>query len=261
MKNFWIIKTLYKSINLHPLYLIVCFVSIITGMFKSIYIFSLLIFVHEIGHALSGIILGWDLLSINIYPYGGCTKFNNELNVGMNKELLVLISGPLMQILFYSLIKNHISYNDLILFKKYNYLILFFNLLPIYPLDGGRLLNIFMCNFIPYRRSLYISVYFSFLICSIAIYKCSSISFFIVLIFIISNINKEREKISFYYNKFILERFIKNYSFKKARIIDCIGNLYRGKKHIIKNNNKYFLEKDYLKMLFENKCKNKCKDV
>ena len=255
MVIFWTIKTIYKSINMHPLFIIICLISVMAGMFRNIYFFSLLIIIHEIGHASMGLLMGWDLSSIDIYPYGGCTKFNNEQNVSLFKELLVLLAGPILQIAFYILIKDCLSFSDYILLKKYNFLIIFFNLLPIYPLDGGKLLNLFLCLFFPYKRSLYISIYLSFFMWIIMLFKVSSLSFFIVLIFILISINRERNNISLYYYRFIIERAIRTYYFKKTKIIDSINKFYRGRRHIVRLNNRYYFEKDFLNLVFTNECK------
>ena len=39
-----------------------------------------------------------------------------------------------------------------ILFKNYHYTLLCFNLLPIYPLDGGRILNCIINYLLPYKK-------------------------------------------------------------------------------------------------------------
>jgi len=153
----------------------------LTGIFKRFYIFTILIFIHELGHFIAGVSFKWKVDKICIYPYGGCTKFDTLVNVSYLEEFIVLIMGPVFQIIFYLLIKNYISYNDYVILKNYNYAILFFNLLPIYPLDGGRLFNMLFSLVFPYKKSLYLSIYLSMIIFVFLFIYSKSISYYIVL--------------------------------------------------------------------------------
>ena len=72
--------------------------------------------------------------------------------------------------------------------------------------------------------------------------------FIIVLLIIIT---KEKNKIYYIYNKFLLERYLNNYNFKKINIIKNENNFFRNRKHILNINNKYELEKDYLRRKFK----------
>ena len=51
----------------------------------------------------------------------------------------------------------NIGNNDIIV--NANILLALFNLMPIYPLDGGKLLHIILTNFMPYKVSYKISIF------------------------------------------------------------------------------------------------------
>ena len=123
-------------------------------MFKQYTFVFILIIIHELGHALTGKILGFKFDKIIIYPYGGITKFNTLENHSLNKEMIVILMGPLMQFLGYLIINYYFHYEYI---KLYNYSILIFNLLPILSLDGGLFVNLILNKFFSYRKSFYIS--------------------------------------------------------------------------------------------------------
>ena len=224
----------------------------LTGIFKSFCIFTILIIVHELGHFTMGSLFKWKVNKICIYPYGGCTKFDILVNTSYFQEFIVLIMGPVFQFMFYFVIKDYLNYNDYLIFKNYNYAIIIFNLLPVYPLDGGRLFNLFFSLIFPYKKSLYLSIYFSIVIFVFLFVFSRSISYYIVLLFLLFKVIKEFNNIKYYCNKFLLERYIYKLRFKKIKIITNGNNFYKNKTHIIKDKNKYNDEEEYLCKYFNN---------
>lgn len=196
-------------------------------------------------------LLGIKINKIYIYPLGGISKFNMDLNTSINKELLILIMGPLFQHLAYLfLLLIMTNYKDLI--NTYHYSILIFNLLPIYPLDGGKLVKLLLNKIINYKSSLKLIIYLSYLVTIILfIISNKNISTFIMISLLLILITKESNKIDYIYNKFLLERYLNNYNFKNNKIINNINNLYRDNIHLIYKNNKYIKEKEYLEKMYK----------
>ncbi len=151
--------------------------------------------------------------------------------------------GPLLQVMIFSLFKNNLVY-------KYNLSILLFNLIPIYPLDGGRILNLLFNKRISYIKSLSLSIFISFIIIIllfiISIKYKLLINFISILCFLLSLIIKEHNYKSYYFNKFKLERILHKYNFKKNKIIKSDKEMMRDNKHIFFINNHYLTEKEYL---------------
>ena len=76
------------------------------------------------------------------------------------KEILIISAGPLMHVLFPSLFqfcvaKGILSPSFASYLHTINASILLFNLLPIYPLDGGRLMQTFFHCFLRFRTEEY----------------------------------------------------------------------------------------------------------
>lgn len=192
--------------------------------------------------------VGVEVEKIIIYPLGGISKFKMPLNISLIKEFLILISGPIFQfIAYYFLLKCFPRYKSLIIL--YHYSILIFNLLPIYPLDGGKLLNLLLSIKMPFKMSLktvIIISYITIIILVIMNYPNIHINLILMVIFLIYKLISEKKKIDYLYNKFLLERYLSKYSFSKSKIINNENNFYRDRRHLVREKDKYYLESEFL---------------
>ena len=227
-------------------------IAVLTATYKIFIIISVLIIIHELGHFIFAKIFGIETDKIYIYPLGGISKFNMPLNTSPYKEFLILIMGPIFQNIAYFILLT--IFNDKNLILQYHIGILTFNLLPIYPLDGGKLLHLIFTKFIPYKFSFKVVIVISYITTIILLISNNQLSINMILTytFLIYLIRRENLKINFRYNKFLLERYLNNYFFKKEKIISNENNFYRTKKNIIKCNNQLFSEQEYLKKKYNN---------
>lgn len=226
------------------------FLCVITGHFRDFLLFSLLIFVHECGHALGGIVFHWKIDKIVLYPFGGLTKFDGMINRPLKEEWVVLILGPLFQCLFYFLYTFHHPNPTLFVFHK---ALLLFNLLPITPLDGSKFVNLFLNSFLSFQKSYEITIFCSFLsLAFIFLYDQSLLFFFIFCLLLKKNI-EEFSKRGILYHKFLLERFLYTFSFKKTKRIkgEYLNKMKRDYKHLFYIGNTYHTEKEILKKKFD----------
>lgn len=245
-----------NKIYIHPLTYLLFIISIITGMFKELIMVFFIIVTHELGHLMAAKLLKWKTKQIKIYPFGGCCVLEESINRPIKEELFILISGPLFQIIVFTLIsilstKGFITYRNLKIYSNYHYTLLFFNLLPIYPLDGGRIVNQFLEIYFPYKKSNKMTIVLSIIIivCMLPFYN--NLNFMLMIVFLLIELIEYLKKQDYLYNKFLLERFLNNYSFKKEKIIKNKNNMYKDKRHIIYYKNKYLTEKEYLKNRFQ----------
>lgn len=230
----------------------------LTGLYKEFIIIFSIILIHELGHFLMARLFNWNISSITIYPFGGCVKFNEKLNRPLYQELLILLNGPIFQILYFLLISiiyknNLISLRDYQIFASYHKTLLIFNLLPIYPLDGGKLLNIVANYFLPYKKGNKIVIICSLLLSVCLIINIKNINLILMLILLICEIIIYYKNQDYLYNQFLLERYLNDYQFKRHKTIKDKNNMYKERKHIIFNNNTYQTEKDYLQERFSKK--------
>ena len=243
-------KTILNKIYLHPLFLIVVFIFTLMGYFRFVSCFMLLITIHEFGHILMSLFFKWNIDKIIILPFGGLTKYNELINRPLIEEFLVAISGVLLQMIFYILIRNRINYSY---FSLINYFIIIFNLIPIYPLDGSKVLNVFFNLLTSYKNSILLTCIISyiFLLCfSIIFFKSNKLVAFI-LMFLFLEVNKLYKNRKQLFNKFLLERYLKEFKFKRKKTINSIYKMKKDYKHLFYIDGKYLTEKFFLKKMFD----------
>lgn len=126
-------------------------IFILTKQIKIYGILMLFAFIHELGHMIAGILLGFKPEKLEIMPYGvsvgfniKCKDYNKKIKNGNMlaiKKLIIALAGPLTNfIITIIFLMANINFfgiqRELVIYS--NILIGIFNLIPIYPLDGGR---------------------------------------------------------------------------------------------------------------------------
>jgi Peptidase family M50. len=223
----------------------------LTGFFKEFTVFMILIIIHELGHIAASILYNWEIEQIIILPFGGITIFNEKINRPLKEELIIALSGPIFQILCYMFL-SLFSNNDLV--SRLHYVILIFNLLPIIPLDGSKICNIFFNYFFSYKRSHILTIYLSIIFMIIFSFKINNnLIMILILLFLILQFLKEVKNHHFYFKKFLLERYLYEFTFKKNKNI--IGNNFKKMKrdytHTFFIKKEIYNEKEFLKFLFK----------
>ncbi len=243
-------KNILNKIYFHPLFLICVLVFTLMGYFKFISYFMVVIIIHELGHILISQLFKWNIEKIIILPFGGLTKFNEIINRPLIEEFLISISGILFQLFFLILTKRYIKYDYFIVI---NYFIIMFNLIPIYPLDGSKILNVIFNKITSFKNSMLLTVIISYIfiiIFSIYFIRINNL-ITLVLIFLLIEVNKLYKERSELFNKFLLERYLKELKFKRVKTVKSVNEMKKDYRHLFYIDNKYLTEKYLLKNIFD----------
>lgn len=239
--------------EIHPLCYIVALIYIITGTFRPFLWISLLIIVHELGHVTAGLYFKWNIEKVVIMPMGGITIFKESLNRPIKEEFIIAITGPIFQILFYLAINQYVSYEW---FKGVNYAILLFNMFPIIPLDGSKILHCIMDSIFTYQISHKMVLSLSIFLLCIGVVVCfyvNNLMLYIMFLCLVIKVTEEYKISSLRFQKFLLERYLYTYRFPKTKKIkqNNITGMYRDYNHLFFMDSKWVSERKVLQNYFE----------
>ncbi len=244
---------LLGKIEIHPLLWFIVGVAVITAHFRELLMLFFIILVHEMGHAACAHFFSWRIKKIQLLPFGGVAEMDEHGNRPLKEELLVILAGPvqhiwLVGVAYLLTLGSVISPKTFELFFYHNTVIFFFNLLPIWPLDGGKLLYLLFSHkhsfFEAHKRMLVTSVLFvGIIIIGIIFYSPTNLNLWVILLFLLFSIIMEWRKRHFVFMRFLLERYYgKQDTFTKLKplIVDekemvytVLSMFQRGCKHPI----------------------------
>ena len=241
------------KLNIFTIYFLI--ISFFCGLIKNSLIIIIIVLFHELGHILFLKIFRIKIKKIIIYPFGGITYVDKDINYPINKELLISCGGILFQIILFIIIyflPINILTKDI--FYKYNIIIILFNILPIMPLDGSIILNSIFNKYLSFKKSYYLKIIISiiFLIILIQFNNYYSLNNYLILVFLMFKIYEGIINYKYINNKFLLERFLNNYCFKKIHNnTKKIDDLKLETYHYFKDKDRIISEKKLLSKLFD----------
>lgn len=194
------------KITVHPLFFAFGIYFALTGKVFLFLNFTLTALLHELGHASVGERLGYKMNKISLMPYGAVVNGTIE-GLSYKDEIKIAFAGPLVNLgvcVFFTclwwLIPESYPYLESVVFT--NICVFAINLLPAYPLDGGRILSATLSLYLPRKKSMLITkiigVILSILILALFIYslliKTPNISILFFALFIaVGSLQKTKE--------------------------------------------------------------------
>jgi stage IV sporulation protein FB len=137
--------------------------ALLVGQFIQVITLLAIVLLHELGHVAAALWYGWRVRRIELLPFGGVAETDEWGTTEPRAEFVVALAGPMVNALLIvlSYVLEHLGIWSSVwtaFFVYSNLVIGGFNLLPIWPLDGGRIVQIICSLFLPYRQTILLSI-------------------------------------------------------------------------------------------------------
>ncbi|WP_210366756.1 M50 family metallopeptidase [Bacillus sp. REN3] len=231
---------LLRKIQIHPLLWVAIALAVATAHFIELLMMLLIIFVHELGHGAAASFFSWRIKNIALLPFGGVAEMDEHGNRPVKEELVVVLSGPLQHLwmiaaAYILMLAGSFPEKWATLFIEYNLMVLFFNLLPIWPLDGGKLVFILLSMNEPFPAAHLRTIYFSAgalaIFSAILLYLAPlTLNAWIIIIFLAISLYYEWRQRRFIFMRFLMERhYGKQADFRQLKPLNVDENETVGK--------------------------------
>lgn len=145
-------------IRLHPAFLAVMGLYMILGLGAQALLIFTLVIGHEAAHLLTAKAYGFKVEGLELFPFGGAAYCNDLFEGRRWQESMIALAGPVFNLLllFFAQILRWqgIWQGELAEdFVRFNVWLAGFNVLPVLPLDGGRILRAQLTSVLGFVRS------------------------------------------------------------------------------------------------------------
>ena len=133
-----------QKIIVHPLFVAFLLFCFVVGRAELVLVYTLNAVIHEVGHFVVARRMGYDFLQLRLMPYGAELFGENDQFLEFD-EIKIALSGPATNFLLCLAIVASwwifpSGYDFTLDLCVASFVLGVFNLLPVYPLDGGRIL-------------------------------------------------------------------------------------------------------------------------
>ncbi len=118
------------GINLKPSFFVMCAVFIIYGMGRELCILIFSVTMHEAAHIVTAYACGLAPKGVTITPIGQQADIRGMENISFIRRIFIVSAGPGVNLVLWLMFDSNM-----------NLALFLLNVLPVYPLDGGRLLH------------------------------------------------------------------------------------------------------------------------
>lgn len=152
------LKNLYHKIEIHQLTLLYFLFAWLGGYLKWYLSTLMIVCLHELCHLMMAYYFRFEIEKIVVLPFGAYLSLHDFYFHSIWQEICVVAAGPCSHFFIWIMIQNFTQgiYQDYLL--TMNMFVFAFNLLPIYPLDGSRVIGLLLQSIMDLKKSLFLQL-------------------------------------------------------------------------------------------------------
>ncbi len=145
-------------LKLNIFFLILMAAMTMGGFWLETLLIFFVVYLHELTHTIAARKIGIEAGEIELLPFGGVARIDDALELDPRAEKYVALAGPLSNFILAGIglavyANGLYAGESLLFFVRFNLSLAFFNLLPAFPLDGGRLLRANLAPVIGFKKA------------------------------------------------------------------------------------------------------------
>ncbi|MDI7740695.1 site-2 protease family protein [Lysinibacillus fusiformis] len=155
--------------TIHPLFLPILFSIVLSGNISYYALILSSLIIHEVGHIIAAYLCGVKVERCVIMPYGGEIELKGNNSIAPKKQLVIALGGPVATICCIAAT----PFLDPLLAEpvlKIQIVLLGINLIPIWPLDGGRIIMSLIHIFYPRIRMVEFYLTISLILIAVSVF-------------------------------------------------------------------------------------------
>ena len=134
------------SLRIHPTFLMALVVYGVLGLAAQALLVFGLVFCHELAHLLTARAYGFRVVGLELFPFGGAAYCDDLFEGRKFEESIIALAGPAFNVVLLfgaqALRWQGVWTGELADdFVRFNFWLAAFNLIPVLPLDGGRVMR------------------------------------------------------------------------------------------------------------------------
>jgi stage IV sporulation protein FB len=175
------------KVSVHYSFWLLAIVFLFSGLFVELLWFLAVLGIHEAGHLIACLAFRQKVKKLDITAVGGFMEVEIK-DIGALAEMILYLSGVTMNVLSLFLCRYVGSEYLRPLLYKFNFLVILFNILPIFPLDGYKALEVILAKVVnqPFTEQKALFLVSSIALAGLAYYfiKNKSLAFMVIFVYL-----------------------------------------------------------------------------
>jgi stage IV sporulation protein FB len=194
--------------------------------------------------------LGWTVSEVQLLPFGGVATMEEAYATDPLDEIVVALAGPFLNVVMMGF--SFLFWSTGIWTEEWarfflvsNAIIAGFNLLPIWPLDGGRIVQAVLCKFMPYRSAVLLSMSASTVLAAVLVgisILDSQVNLLVIGMYLLVINIQSFLRFPYQFFRFLMEKYVRQPEESNVQavsvhpgetVIEVSRKLRRGASHLI----------------------------